>query len=108
MCNDVSSIGVLTKEQATCMSCHNNLEKINERANILHRKFKGNECHDRFAKVMRGDYENDVINIKEDVCHVRTILVDEERVIRNTMLEPNGRNIINKGRYQARGDCFRP
>jgi len=89
-CNDVTNIGALSKEQATCMSCHSNHEKITQRAKILHSKFRDMECHDRFAKVMREGDENDVINIEEDVCHVRTMSVDEERVIRNTMLEPNG------------------
>jgi len=50
-------------------------------AKILHRKFRAKECHDRFAKVIRRGDENDVINIKEDECHVGSMLVDEDRVI---------------------------
>src|ERR1044072_8492937 len=48
--NDITSVGTLTEEKATCMSGHDTTQKITQRSQILHRKLKGKTCHDRFVK----------------------------------------------------------
>src|ERR1044072_3257808 len=62
--NNITSVGTLTEEQATSMPGHCNTQKITQRSQILHSKLRGKTCHDRFAKVVRGTDENDVINIE--------------------------------------------
>lgn len=51
-CNGDTSIGAFIEEQVTSMSYHSNPKKITQKTKILHRKFRGKEYHDRFAKVV--------------------------------------------------------
>jgi len=47
-------------------------------------------------KIMGGGDEDDVINIKKDVSHIRATLVDEEWVVWSAMLKFNGGDKVSK------------
>ena len=79
--NNVTGVGTLIEEQATCMSGHCNTQKVTQRSEILHSKLGGKKSHHRVTKVMTRTNEDDVINIEQYVRHIRTTLIDEEGVI---------------------------
>jgi len=60
------------------MSSHGNAQEVTLWTQILHGKFRCKECLDGFSKIMEGGDEDDVINIKQDVSHIRATPVDEE------------------------------